>query len=404
MTDVTAANSALAVPPDHTLASREPQAPPERAVPPSAAPSADRVGRGPLRVIAGLASPFAWAFVGTIGVLLALSLGSAVSALSGILMSIGVALFVALALDPLVLRLQARGATRGRAIAVVCTGFVAVIGGILAFVLPAAVGQVIGFAKAVPGYLANLKESDWFQAFIATTGGSAFFDTALVQVQTWLSNPANLFTLSSGVLAFGVGVMNAISTTMIVVVLTIYFLASLDSMKSGLYQLAPAHGRPQLAELTEQITGSVGGAIAGGVTLSIMNAAFSFVLLALLGVPYAVMLAFLALIITTIPMIGSVAFWILASIVGLLYSVPVGLAFSVIYFAYMQVEAYVITPRIMTRAISVPGSLVLIGAMIGATLLGLLGALVAGPVTASILLILRSVFIPKQDAKTTPAG
>ncbi|MGB7961687.1 MAG: AI-2E family transporter, partial [Propionicimonas sp.] len=79
-------------------------------------------------------------------------------------------------------------------------------------------------------------------------------------------------------------------------------------------------------------------------------------------------------------------------------------AFSVLYFAYMQVEAYVITPRIMTRAISVPGSLVLIGAMIGATLLGLLGALVAGPVTASILLILRSVFIPKQDAKTSPAG
>jgi predicted PurR-regulated permease PerM len=206
------------------------------------------------------------------------------------------------------------------------------------------------------------------------------------------------------VLAFGVGVMNAISTTMIVVVLTIYFLASLDSMKSSLYQLAPAHGRPQLAELTEQITGSVGGAIAGGVTLSIMNAAFSFVLLAVLGVPYAVMLAFLALIITTIPMIGSVVFWILASIVGLLYSMPVGLAFCVLYFAYMQVEAYVITPRIMTRAISVPGSLVLIGAMIGATLLGLLGALVAGPVTASILLILRSVFIPKQDAKTSPAG
>jgi hypothetical protein len=141
MTDVTAANSAPAVPPGHTPASREPQTPPEPAVSPSAAPSADRVGRGPLRVIAGLASPFAWAFVGTIGVLLALSLGSAVTALSGILMSVGVALFVALALDPLVLRLQARGATRARAIGIVCTGFVVVIGGILAFVLPAAVGR-----------------------------------------------------------------------------------------------------------------------------------------------------------------------------------------------------------------------------------------------------------------------
>lgn len=75
-----------------------------------------------------------------------------------------------------------------------------------------------------------------------------------------------------------------------------------------------------------------------------------------------------------------------------------------VYFIYMQVEAYVITPRIMGRASAVPGALVLIGAMVGATLLGLLGALVAVPVTASILMILRGVFIPRQNARTSPDG
>jgi len=75
------------------------------------------------------------------------------------------------------------------------------------------------------------------------------------------------------------------------------------------------------------------------------------------------------------------------------------LVFALAYLAYMQIEAYVLTPRVMNKAISVPGSLVVIGALVGGTLMGLLGALVAIPVTASILLIIKKVFIPKQDAK-----
>ncbi|WP_331280308.1 hypothetical protein [Microbacterium sp. MRS-1] len=64
----------------------------------------------------------------------------------------------------------------------------------------------------------------------------------------------------------------------------------------------------------------------------------------------------------------------------------------------MQLEAYVLTPKVMNKAIAVPGALVVIGALVGGTLMGLLGALVAIPVTASILLIIKKVFIPKQDA------
>ncbi len=76
-----------------------------------------------------------------------------------------------------------------------------------------------------------------------------------------------------------------------------------------------------------------------------------------------------------------------------------GLWFAVIYLAYMQVEAYILTPRVMNRTISIPGALVVIGALVGGTLLGLLGALVAIPVTASVLLIIKQIVIPRQDAK-----
>ena len=86
-----------------------------------------------------------------------------------------------------------------------------------------------------------------------------------------------------------------------------------------------------------------------------------------------------------------------------LFTSPVGaLIFFIVYFIYMQVEAYFLTPKVMSEAVDVPGSLVLIGALVGATLLGLLGALIAVPVTASLLIILKDVYIPKQDAKLVP--
>jgi predicted PurR-regulated permease PerM len=91
--------------------------------------------------------------------------------------------------------------------------------------------------------------------------------------------------------------------------------------------------------------------------------------------------------------------WIIASLVALFTVGWLGLVFVIVYFAYMQVEAYVMTPRVMSKAVSVPGALVLIGAMAGAALLGLLGALIAVPVTASILMVINEVVVPRQDAK-----
>ncbi|MCB0910286.1 MAG: AI-2E family transporter [Propionibacteriaceae bacterium] len=358
----------------------------------------------PLRVVSVLAHPFVWAFTGTVGVLAAMALGNALAALATVVMSVVIALFFALALDPLVRKLERRGLSRGRSIGVVFAGFGLVMLALLAYVVPATVQQVISFAQTVPAALDSMQQSAWFTSFTSTTGGQAFYDSLIAQVQAWLSNPSNIFALGGGVLAFGSGVVGGISTSMIVIVLTMYFVASLEDMKNGLYILVPAYQRPKVAELTEQITGAVGGFVAGGIQLSSLNASFSFVLLAVLGVPYAVMLAFIAWFVTLIPMIGSVVFWVIATSVCLLHSWPTALIFAVLYFAYMQVEAYVLTPRIMNKAVAVPGPLVLIGAMIGGSLLGLLGALMAVPLTASVLLVLRGVYIPKQNARTSPEG
>jgi predicted PurR-regulated permease PerM len=367
-------------------------------------PTEHRVGRGNRRLTVDLGHPFLWGFTATVGGLVAWSLAGAMASLSTVLVSIGAALFIAMALDPLVRWLERHGMSRGLSIALVFVGFAVIFAGVLALVVPTAVVQISEFAKAVPGYIADLQNADWFKNLVAATGQGGMYQGLLDQVQNWLADPANLLAVGGGALAVGTGVVNAVSGTLIVLVLTLYFLSSLRTMLDAMTRLAPAHARAQVSRMTDQITESVGGYVSGMAILAAANAVFAFILLSVLGVPFAALLAFLALLITMIPMVGPVLFWLLATTVSLFHLWWVGLIFAAVYFAYMQIEAYVMTPRVMTKAVDIPGSLVLIGAMVGGTLLGLLGALVAVPVTASVLMVVNSVIVPRQDAKRTPAS
>lgn len=353
------------------------------------------------RFAVDLGHPFAWGFLATAGALVAILLGGAISSLSTVWVSIGAAVFIALALDPMVKWLEGHHLSRGLSIGIVFGGFALAFAGLLALVLPTAVTQISQFASAVPGYITGIQQAEWFQKLVAASGQADLVSTLLTQARSWLSNPANLLTLGGGALAVGTGVVNGLWGSFIVLVLTLYFLASLRTMKDALLRISPAHSRGQLAEMTEQLSESVGGYVSGMAILAVCNAVFAFIVLWILQVPFAALLAVAALAITFIPMVGSLLFFILGTVVALFTSWWAALIFAGVYAAYMQVEAYVMTPRIMTKAVDIPGSLVLIGAMVGASLLGLLGALVAVPVTASLLMILNRVFIPRQDAKIT---
>jgi predicted PurR-regulated permease PerM len=170
-------------------------------------------------------------------------------------------------------------------------------------------------------------------------------------------------------------------------------------MKVSLTRLAPARNRPKALDLTNQITDSIGGYLVGMVILAFCNSVVAFFLHLFIGLPYPLLMAVVAFLLTLIPLIGSVLYWIVASSIALFSSPQQALIFAILYLIYIQLEAYVLTPRVMNRAVSVPGALVVIGALVGGTLLGLLGALVAIPITASILLIIKQVAIPRQDLK-----
>lgn len=258
-------------------------------------------------------------------------------------------------------------------------------------------GQLTSFFQDLPQTVNDFQQSDFYAWLSGTFGAQVGAITD--QVEQFLTNPANIAAIGGGVLNFAINVGTAISGLIIVLVLSLYFLAGLPAMKTAFIRFAPARNRPKAGALTEQITDSIGGYLMGMVILAFCNSVVAFLLHLFLGLPFPALMAVLAFCITLIPLIGSVLYWITATIIALFTGWLPALIFAIIYLVYMQLEAYVLTPRVMNKTISVPGALVVIGAMVGGTLLGLLGALVAIPVTASILLIIKQVFIPRQDAK-----
>lgn len=348
-------------------------------------------------VWSALSRPYAAGFFLTLGGLTAILLGLALSNLSTVLVYIAIALFVALALDPLVRFLVRRGLARAWSIVIVFGGLAVILAGALWLLIPPVVRQIEQFVGDIPTFVNDLIDSDAVR-WVENNFGDSLGDV-LKEVQGFATNPANIAAIGGGLLQVGVSIGTFISGAIIVLVLSLYFLASLPKMKNSLVRLTPARSRETVADMTGQITDSVGGYLAGMVVLALCNAVFAFIVLTILGQPFAALLAALAFGITLIPLVGSVLFWATATVFTLIVSPTSGLIFAIVYLVYMQIEAYLLTPRVMNRTISIPGALVVIGALVGGTLLGLLGALVAIPVTASVLLIVKQIVIPRQDAK-----
>ncbi|MGK9148175.1 AI-2E family transporter [Plantibacter flavus] len=339
--------------------------------------------------------PFQFGFVTTLGVLLALLLGAAIASLSTALTLIFLALFISLGMYPSVLWLERRGLSRVGAVLTVLGVFLAIAALLIGLVVPIVIAQLRELIDSVPAGLARIEHQEWFTEVDATFGG------ALTNAVTWLRgaivDPSVWLAVGGGALRVGAGFLNATFGTVFVVVLTMYFVAGLESMKTAAYALVPASKRTSFIELSETITQSVGKYLGGMVTLAACNAVFTFVLLSVCGVRSAAVLAAIAFPITLIPLVGSVVNTVVISTVALFTSPTTGLVVLIVMLVYVQIESYVLTPRIVGKAISIPGSLVLIGALVGGTLLGLLGALIACPVSASILLIIKKVIVPKQE-------
>lgn len=342
--------------------------------------------------------PFQLGFAVTFGVLAAVLVGEMVGKLSTIIMYVVGGLFIALALDPLVSRLERRGLKRPLGIAIVFGGFLTVVGGTLAIVIPIIANQISILVRTAPAYFVDVQNQDWYRGLEERFGGLIDFDGLLATGQELVGRPENWAQLAGGVWQAGVGIASGVTAAIIVVILSLYFLSSLRSTKRAFYRLVPRSNRARVIDITEQITASVGGYVNGMVLLALINSVLGFVVMMIAGVPFAALVAVGVFLLALIPLIGSVLATALVTLVALFESPTAAIIVLVYYLIYMQVESYLLTPRIMNRVVAVPGALVVIGALAGGTLLGLLGALISIPVTAMILMIIKQVWVPRQES------
>ena len=197
----------------------------------------------------------------------------------------------------------------------------------------------------------------------------------------------------------GVHKTGAFFNAFIVLVLTLYFLASMETTKGALYRLAPASRRDRVSRLGDRILASVGGYVSGAFIVALVSGISSLVFLFVIGLgEYAVALATVVALLGVIPMIGATLGAIAVTAIGFATDVQTGIACIVFYVVYQQVENYLIYPRVMSRSVDLPGAVIVIAALVGAALLGVVGALLAIPTAAGILMLLREVYVRRQDA------
>src|SRR5690606_31925675 len=339
---------------------------------------------------------------GGLGVLVAVLIGSGIGNLATILTYVGAALFLALGVDPAVSFLEKHKVPRPLAIVAVLTGILSIFAGFIFAIIPVIADQVGNLITQVPRIVTDITEQDLLRQWWTTYVNWIEYDDALKNVQEWFTN--NLQNITSGVLNTVFTVASGVFGGLIVLILMLYFVASLGSIKRAIYQLVPASRREKFIDISEQISSSVGRYVVGQVLLGACNGILSFLFLTVLGwirgdaIDYSALLAFIAFLFSLIPLVGTITGSIIITLLVLVFEGwPAVLIVGIWYLVYMQVEAYVLSPNIMNRAVKVPGVVVVIAALAGGTLLGLLGALVAIPVAASVLIIVKQVLIPRQN-------
>lgn len=381
----TAPDPGTTAPPDHSPVNTPPT-PPD----PPSTPAA-------LAVVTGSRSfsPFGVGFVGALGVLLAVGLVQAFVQAGQIVTLVFAALFLALGLDPFVAWLERHGLPRPAAVGVTFGLLVVGVGGFVAAVAPLVVSESTQLLRVSPFYVGRIEQSEWAQGLDERFG---LFERINAEIESRLNSSSTVDALFGGVLGAGRAVVTGVVSVLLVLILTLYFLASLKSITAGAYKLVPRTRRARVREIGEEAQRRVGGYVLGQLAVATLNGLLSFVVMTVLDVRYSVALAFAVGVFGLIPLVGATLGAILACTVAALGNLSDGVVLAGYFLVYQQVENYLILPRIMARTVAVPSTLAVVAALVGGSLLGLIGALVAIPLAATVLLVVQEVVYPRQEA------
>lgn len=338
--------------------------------------------------------PFYLGFVGAFGVLIAYGLWQVLGQLSQVITLLVVSLFLALGLEPLVQWLEKRGLPRSAAIGTVFVAVILLVGSFISAIVPLIVGQATDLAGQVPASIETVQQQAWFMDL-----DSRFDVVSRItnEIEARATSGETVTALFGGVFGASAAVLSGFFSTFTVLVLTLYFLASLRGTRAAAYRMVPRSRRERIELLGDEISKRIGGYVIGQITIATINAVASYVVMLVVGVPYSLVLAVTVGIFGLIPLVGATIGAVIVVVVALFGSVTDALIMAGYYIAYQQLENYVIAPRIMQRAVAVPGAVAIVAALAGGSLLGILGALIAIPLAAGVLLVVQEVVMPRQD-------
>ena len=335
-------------------------------------------------------NPFFIGLTGALGVGVAYLLFRGLAEVTSALVIIGLALFIAIGLNPIIEFLQSRSLPRGVAVAIVTFGFLLVVIAFIVVVVPPIAHEVNVLVTNYPRYKANL---------IAGRGWAGRL-THKLHLTGYLDGKTKLkLPVAGGILGAGKILLSVGLATASVVALTIYFLIALPGVKKLWLSLIERSRRERVSLLTDEVFDRVGGFMLGNLLTSLVSAVGTYIWLVAFGVPYALLLALVVGVFDLIPMVGSTIAGIIVSLVALSRGLPVGIATACFYIAYRFLEDYLLNPRVMKHTVRVTPGLTIVATLIGGSLLGIIGALIAVPIAATIQLLLQEVVFPRQSQR-----
>ena len=311
------------------------------------------------------------------------------TATRGVLIWILIAVFLAMALNPPVEWLLARGvvARRGAAVGIVYTATLLAIVGLSATFVPTLIQEVNDFADAVPDYVEDLTEGRGRLGFLER-------DYQLVErirdaVEE--SGVSGVLGLSSTALSVTKSILNAIVATITIAFLTLFMLLEGPTWVERFYALMPEHQQPRWRRVGADIYRTVGGYVTGNLAISLIAGITSTLVLLGLGVQYAFALGLIVALLDLVPLAGATIAAVIVSTVAFLDSTTAGIVVLVFMVVYQQLENHVIQPLVYGKTVQLSPLAVLVAVLIGAKLAGVIGALGAIPVAGAVQVLVLDV-------------
>jgi predicted PurR-regulated permease PerM len=311
-----------------------------------------------------------------------------------------IAVFFALALDPLVNLLMRRGIRR-RGLAIGTT-YVLLLGAVMllgATIVPTLVDEVNSFIDAVPQYVGDLTEGRGRLGFLETD----YQIVERVREAASGTDLSRILGVSGTAVAVTKGVVTVIAATITIVVLTFFMLLEGPRWVERFYGLLPASSQPRWRRIGKDVYATVGGFVAGALTIALVAGITSSLLLIALGVSYAIALGLVVSLLDLIPLAGATIASVLVTTVAVLdRGWTIGLVVLVWFIVYQQVENHALYPLIYSKTVALSPLTILVAVLIGASLAGVLGALAAIPIAGTIQVLLREWLHARRESSGEP--